>query len=75
VSETLVVDDTEVDVGGELLAGDAAVHGFVAVVVVPSGEKLRRRQRGPTCQVIREMLRSPARQRTPQADQRPRICD
>ena len=38
--EALVVYDPDVDVGCELLPGDAGVHGFVAVVVVSSGEKL-----------------------------------
>ena len=34
VTQTLVVDDTDEDVGGEFLAGDTAVEGLVAEVVV-----------------------------------------
>lgn len=34
VPQTLIVDDTEIDVGCELLACDARVHWLVAVVVV-----------------------------------------
>lgn len=40
VSETLVVDDTQVDVRCELLSGDARVHRFVAPVVVTRGDEL-----------------------------------
>lgn len=34
VTETLVVDDTDEDIGGELFTGDTTVEWFVAVVVV-----------------------------------------
>ena len=40
MSETLVVNHTDVDVGCEFLTGDAGIHWFVAVVVVPSGQEL-----------------------------------
>ena len=37
VSEALVVHDAEIDVGAQLAAGDARVHGLVAHVVVACG--------------------------------------
>ena len=40
VPEALVVYDADVDVGCELLPGDAGVHRFVAVVVVSRSKKL-----------------------------------
>lgn len=40
VPQPLVVDEAEVDVGRKLLAGDARVHGLVAVVVVAGGNEL-----------------------------------
>jgi hypothetical protein len=40
VTETLVVDDSDVYVGAEFLAGDAGVHGLVAVVVVAGALEL-----------------------------------
>ena len=40
VSQALVVDDADVDVRRELLAGDPRVHRLVAVVVVAGGEEL-----------------------------------
>lgn len=40
VPEALVVHDPDVNVGCELLPGDAGVHRFVAIVVVSRGEKL-----------------------------------
>jgi hypothetical protein len=40
VPETLVIDNTEIDVGGKLLAGDARIHGLVAVIVVASCKEL-----------------------------------
>lgn len=41
VSETLVVNDTEVDVCRELLTGDTRIHGLVSEVVVTRLEKLK----------------------------------
>ena len=38
--ETLIVDNTNVDVRGELLPGDPGIHWFVAVVVVARSKKL-----------------------------------
>ena len=38
--QPLVVDNSEVNVGGELFAGYPGVHGLVAVVVVACGEEL-----------------------------------
>jgi hypothetical protein len=40
VSETLVVDDAEVDVCRELLAGDSRVHGLVSEIIVTRLEEL-----------------------------------
>lgn len=40
MSQSLIVDDTEVDVGRELLTGDTRVHGLVSKVVVAGLEKL-----------------------------------
>lgn len=40
MSQTLVVDETNVDVGLELLAGDTRVHWLVAVVVVSGSLEL-----------------------------------
>ena len=40
VPETLIVDNTNVDVRGELLPGDPGIHWFVAVVVVARSKKL-----------------------------------
>ena len=40
VTETLVVDQANINIAFELLAGDAGVHGLVAVVVVACGAEL-----------------------------------
>jgi hypothetical protein len=40
VSQTLVVDTTQIDVGLELFSSDTRVHGFVPVEVVSSGSQL-----------------------------------
>lgn len=40
MTQSLVVHHPQVDVGCELFASDTRVHRFVAVVVVPSCEKL-----------------------------------
>ena len=40
MSETLVVDNSDVNVRGELLASDPGVHWLVAIVVVPRGLEL-----------------------------------
>lgn len=40
MSETLVVDDTDVDVRSKLLTGDPGVHWLVAIVVIPCGLEL-----------------------------------
>ena len=40
MTETLVIHDADVDVRREFLAGDARVHGFVAVIVVSCRKEL-----------------------------------
>jgi hypothetical protein len=40
VTKTLVVDDSDVDIGVELLARDTRIHRLVSVVVVPGGLEL-----------------------------------
>lgn len=40
VSQTLVVDHSDVDVRGKFLPGNTGVHWFVPVVIVTSGKQL-----------------------------------
>jgi hypothetical protein len=40
VSQTLVVDTTQIDVGLELFSSETRVHGFVPVKVISSGSQL-----------------------------------
>lgn len=40
VSQPLIIDHTEVDVGSEFLTCYPGIHRFIAIVVVPSSAKL-----------------------------------
>ena len=40
MTKTLVIHDANVDVRREFLAGDARIHGFVAIIVVSCCEEL-----------------------------------
>ena len=48
VSQSLVVDQTDVDVGRELFTSDTRVHRLIAGIVVPSSEELLAKVLGGT---------------------------